>query len=157
MRHVIVLAEFLGAEVRRRRRRNSVASSDRNNDTAGLALAALSDLDVEACIWAPTTCAALESNTILMPVKRRAAKQRTLRDFAPLQAWIIVFKCGSDHLNRLRAYGITGEDQVRAAMAQAWRRHGAEFIGAIWKPSDTSALPWALEQFGPPPGARHAR
>jgi hypothetical protein len=86
-----------------------------------------------------------------MPRKQRRTKRRST---APLEAWQMLFASGSDYLAELEEYGLS-EKEAREAARDAWAVHGAAFM-ASWEPRPSIAephrVPWALQQFGSPPG-----
>ena len=102
-----------------------------------------------------------------MPVKRRKPKQRQTTE-AEMEAWSVMFEGGHDWFGSLEPFGFTRNDsdeEARAAAPEAWKRLGAMFLEEREpRPSDTTPVPahlvgvvsmhpWALYEFGKPPGA----
>ena len=79
-----------------------------------------------------------------MPVKRRNAKRRLSAE-AELEAWADMFESGYDFFGDLNVFDIMTDAEGRAAAAEAWRRLGAAFL-AEWKPTVTTAKPWATSR-----------
>jgi hypothetical protein len=83
-----------------------------------------------------------------MPTKRRVTKRRiSERDVA--LAWEMFFVSGHDFFGDLHQFGLHTDEAAAAAASEVWNRHGANFM-ANWVPG-FRRVPWALENFGPPP------
>jgi hypothetical protein len=90
-----------------------------------------------------------------MPTKRtRIARPRG----AQADAWSEWFSTGFDLAGDLLQFGLDDDDRSPAAVQTfyaearaAWSEFGAAFL-ATWVPTAARTTPWAVEQFGLPPG-----
>jgi hypothetical protein len=87
-----------------------------------------------------------------MPVKNRTPKRRTSIK-AEVEAWEMVFECGTDYFGNLVPGGFghcsEGTPAFRAAAKKAWKRLGAAYMRTR-VPDRNREVPWALDKFGEP-------
>jgi hypothetical protein len=80
-----------------------------------------------------------------MPVKKRIPKRR-IDPAAELEAFEMIFECGSDFFLDLDALGYRTDAEKIAGARSAWERLGLLFLARRTE----SGTPWAMEQFGKP-------
>lgn len=89
-----------------------------------------------------------------MPRRIRRTKRR-FNSAAEIDAWSMMFCYGRDYFNDLEDIGFVTVAQIIAALPEAWRRLGVDFMarwaqmGSVEK--GNRKFPWAHDQFGKKP------